>query len=178
LKEVTREGFEYELTANLEINQNHLATASKDRTGLFANQVPFVPSAATGKMILDWCESGVSVDEAIDNAIKGLANCHTQDDFTEHKMMQPEYVQNHPRFKQARMARWDEVNKAKPMSKEELQKMSVELDAAIAQLQLKKTTDAIDAFTATLPQWIRDHGRYQQAISDRVTSGMQVREHA
>lgn len=36
LKSITREGFEYELTANFElINENHMAKASKDRTGLF-----------------------------------------------------------------------------------------------------------------------------------------------
>jgi hypothetical protein len=35
LKEVTREGFEYELTVNLELDVKHNATASKDRTGLF-----------------------------------------------------------------------------------------------------------------------------------------------
>lgn len=58
LKEVTREGFEYELTANLEIELNHQATASKDRTGLFVDKPPFVPSVETGKMILDWCNSG------------------------------------------------------------------------------------------------------------------------
>lgn len=178
LKEVTREGFEYELTANLEINTNHLATASKDRTGLFANKPPFTPSASTGKMILDWCESGVSIEEAVDNAIKGLVNCHTQDDFTEHKAMQPEFVHSHPRFKQARIARWDEVNKKEPMSKEQLQQMSVDLDSAIAQLQLKKNADEIDAFAAAQPQWIQDHGRFQQAITERVTNGMQVRENA
>jgi len=38
LKEVTREGFEYELTANLELDVRHNATASKDRTGLFADK--------------------------------------------------------------------------------------------------------------------------------------------
>lgn len=59
LKEVTREGFEYELTFNLELDINHNATASKDRTGLFTGQPGFTPSEATGKMILDWCESGV-----------------------------------------------------------------------------------------------------------------------
>lgn len=64
LKEVTREGFEYELTANLEIELNHLATASKDRTGLFVDKPAFTPSAATGKLILDWCNSGAEPIDA------------------------------------------------------------------------------------------------------------------
>jgi len=57
-KEVTREGFEYELTVNLELDQRHNATASKDRTGLFMGKPAFVPDASTGKMIYEWCESG------------------------------------------------------------------------------------------------------------------------
>jgi len=58
LKEVTREGFEYELTVNLELDQKHGATAQKDRTGLFADKPSFVPSEETGQMLLQWCESG------------------------------------------------------------------------------------------------------------------------
>lgn len=61
LKEITREGYEYEVTTNLELDQRHNATASKDRTGLFMGQPPFIPSEETGKKILDWCESGAEV---------------------------------------------------------------------------------------------------------------------
>lgn len=58
-KEITRDGFEYELTINFElINENHLAKASKDRTGLFMNKPEFVITCDTGKMILEWCNSG------------------------------------------------------------------------------------------------------------------------
>lgn len=58
-KEVTREGWEYELTINFElINENHLAKASKDRTGLFMNKPEFIITSDTGKMILEWCNSG------------------------------------------------------------------------------------------------------------------------
>jgi hypothetical protein len=58
-KEITRDGFEYELTINFElINENHLAKASKDRTGLFMNKPEFLITSNTGKMILEWCNSG------------------------------------------------------------------------------------------------------------------------
>lgn len=58
-KEITRDGFEYELTINFElINENHLAKASKDRTGLFMNKPEFLITPDTGKMILKWCNSG------------------------------------------------------------------------------------------------------------------------
>lgn len=59
LKEITREGFEYELTANIQLDMKHNATALKDRTGLFADQPSFVPTEATGKLIYDWCEKGI-----------------------------------------------------------------------------------------------------------------------
>lgn len=59
LKEVTREGFEYELTVNLELDTNHNATTSKDRTGLFIDKPEFKPSEETGKLLLDWCENGI-----------------------------------------------------------------------------------------------------------------------
>jgi len=58
LKEVTREGFEYELTVNLELDVRHNASASKDRTGLFMGRPEFVPSIQTGELIRKWCENG------------------------------------------------------------------------------------------------------------------------
>lgn len=58
LKEVTREGFEYELTLNFNIELNHLATASKDRTGLFMDHPAFQITSETGKKIKKWCETG------------------------------------------------------------------------------------------------------------------------
>ena len=60
LKEVTRDGWEYELTINLEMDTRHNATSTKDRTGLFEDKPAFVPSIETGKMILEWCEKGVA----------------------------------------------------------------------------------------------------------------------
>ncbi len=59
MKEITREGWEYELTVNLELDIKHNATASKDRTGLFIDNDPFIPTEQTGKKIAGWCETGV-----------------------------------------------------------------------------------------------------------------------
>lgn len=61
LKEVTREGFEYELTLNIELDVKHYASVSKDRTGLFVGKPEFIPDEETGKKILEWCESGEAV---------------------------------------------------------------------------------------------------------------------
>lgn len=61
LKEITREGFEYELTLNLNLSLNHQATASKDRTGLFMDKPEFIITSETGKMIKEWCMEGIEV---------------------------------------------------------------------------------------------------------------------
>lgn len=64
-KEITREGFEYELTVNFElINDNHLAKASKDRTGLFMNKPEIVINASTGKKLMAWCNNGKDIEQA------------------------------------------------------------------------------------------------------------------
>jgi hypothetical protein len=58
-KEIQREGFEYELTVNFNIDrEGHYAIASKDRTGLFIDRDPFVISQKTGEELLAWTESG------------------------------------------------------------------------------------------------------------------------
>lgn len=54
LKEVQRDGFEYELAISFNIEQNHMATASKDRSSLFADGVPFKISEETGQKIREW----------------------------------------------------------------------------------------------------------------------------
>lgn len=57
LSPVTRDGFEYEVTVSLEIDDEHNATCSKDRTGLFADKGKFRITSETGKLILDWINS-------------------------------------------------------------------------------------------------------------------------
>lgn len=54
MKGVQRDGFEYELTINFSIDQQHLAIASKDRTDLFKDPVPFLITEETGKIIREW----------------------------------------------------------------------------------------------------------------------------
>lgn len=80
LREITREGFEYELTINLEMNTSHQATASKDRTGLFTGKPSFVPTEQTGELIRNWCEQG----EEVSNEWQGkVEKCSTQKELVE-----------------------------------------------------------------------------------------------
>lgn len=73
LKEETREGFEYELTANLELDIKHNAIALKDRTGLFMDKPQFVPSEETGAMLLEWCDNGISELELAINEMESVS---------------------------------------------------------------------------------------------------------
>ncbi|AKK73176.1 ATPase AAA [Chryseobacterium gallinarum] len=74
-KEITRDGFEYELTINFElVNENHLAKASKDRTGLFMNKPEFIITSDTGKLILNWCNSGIAETATVSNSIDSPAS--------------------------------------------------------------------------------------------------------
>jgi len=60
MKDIQREGWEYELTVSLNIDRDtHTAIASKDRTELFEGKDPFVITEKTGVMIKEWCEKGV-----------------------------------------------------------------------------------------------------------------------
>lgn len=78
LKEVTREGFEYELTINFEfINDKHFVKASKDRTGMFINGPEFKPSIQTGQLIKEWCEREAEIDPVW---IERVNNCKTKDE--------------------------------------------------------------------------------------------------
>jgi len=62
LKAIMRDGVDYEFTIVLDVDMKHIANASKDRTGLFMGKPEFTISSGTGKRILDWCNSGVSVE--------------------------------------------------------------------------------------------------------------------
>ncbi|MDB0600278.1 AAA family ATPase [Tenacibaculum maritimum] len=71
-KEITREGFEYELTVNFElVNDNHLAKASKDRTGLFMNRPEFVITSKTGERLLNWCNAKPTTIKDVVGQING-----------------------------------------------------------------------------------------------------------
>jgi len=117
LKEETREGFEYELTANLELDIKHNANALKDRTGLFMGNPPFTPSEETGVMIREWCDTGVDMaalnKEELENALENLKNCTSVEDLTFLKQGLSTYVINNEVFKAAGFIRFNEL-KPKP----------------------------------------------------------------
>lgn len=76
MAQVTRDGFEYELTISLDLDVNHRAIASKDRTGLFEGKPAFVPSEETGRLIKEWCESGA---DRVSEFKADLAKCESKE---------------------------------------------------------------------------------------------------
>jgi hypothetical protein len=98
LKEVTREGYEYELTINLELDVRHNATASKDRTGLFTDKPSFIPSIETGRLIANWCNTGEEKVDELKQAIDGLQKCDDVEELTLLKSVLSENIILHPEF--------------------------------------------------------------------------------
>lgn len=75
MKDVQREGWEYELTISLNIDRDtHLAIPSKDRTNLFEGKNPFLITEETGIEIANWCNSGVSELQNAINEMEIVAN--------------------------------------------------------------------------------------------------------
>lgn len=55
---VMRDGIEYEFTVSFMLDYNHVASSTKDRTGMFDGKY-FVIDANTGKQMYQWLSSGV-----------------------------------------------------------------------------------------------------------------------
>ncbi len=111
MKEVTREGFEYELTVNLEMDTRHNATASKDRTGLFIDRPAFVPTVDTGKLIRQWCEQGVDMDTEIMEGIERIKMCQTPTEMKAVKAALPSHVTSSPKWIDAAKAHYEQFNR-------------------------------------------------------------------
>ena len=56
---ITREGMEYEFSLVLELDQQHNATPTKDRTSLFDGKI-FKPCGETGLALKTWLNMGVA----------------------------------------------------------------------------------------------------------------------
>ncbi len=79
MKDIQRDGWEYELTVSLSIDRDtHKATASKDRTEVFEKMEPFIITETTGKLIRKWCEQGIEppkppiTDAMLDKALSRI----------------------------------------------------------------------------------------------------------
>jgi len=116
MKEITREGWEYELTVNFEIDLRHQCTVSKDRTELFTGKDPFVITVETGKLIKQWCDSGVDVEaekkEVIDSWIKNVKVNDSIATLTSFFNSAPDYVRANEKFIEAIKAKRNKLTPA------------------------------------------------------------------
>lgn len=79
---IQRAGFEYEFTTVLDLSiDNHLATATKDRTSLFDGATPDPISRATGEKLLAWLNDGAAVmPYDVDAALARMERAHSLDE--------------------------------------------------------------------------------------------------
>jgi hypothetical protein len=68
---VQREGMDYEFTVMLDIDKDHVATSSKDRTGLFDGEY-FTITKQTGEKLLNWLNSGVDEIAELEKALESV----------------------------------------------------------------------------------------------------------
>jgi hypothetical protein len=113
LREITREGFEYELTINLEMDTRHHAIASKDRTNLFMGKPSFIPSEKTGETIAQWCEQGEEELNTIrpgSDWYKKVEGCSTQKELVELYQLHKAEVDTNPLLQQLISNRRNQIN--------------------------------------------------------------------
>lgn len=87
LKGITNPQIEYDFTTVLYLDINHNAVASKDRTGIFSELAPFRVTKETGRIIIDWCNRGTSIDEVKDK----VAQAKSIDELLEIRSNYPEF---------------------------------------------------------------------------------------
>ena len=73
LKSVQRDGLEYEFTLVFDLDMKNNATASKDRTRLFFGKPEQKLSLETGKLIREWCNTGVDLN--VDYVSARIGDC-------------------------------------------------------------------------------------------------------
>ena len=80
-KLVQRDNFEYEFTVALDlIHDCHIATAIKDRTSIFSSRQPEPITAETGDLLLNWLNSGKSLNDSLLSYIADIASMKSLDD--------------------------------------------------------------------------------------------------
>lgn len=106
MKDIQREGWEYELTVSLNIDRDtHFAYPSKDRTNIFENKNPFLITEETGRLIAEWCNTGESEIKVATSEMELVA---TLDDL---KIIWTKYksLQTNPIFENAKNKRKTEL---------------------------------------------------------------------
>lgn len=100
LKGITRDGMDYEFTIVLDIDLKHLATASKDRTGLFMDKPSFTIQSETGRILQQWCSSGTSVNSVKELIRKAVRQSELKDLYNRYPAFQKQLIEEFVRRKE------------------------------------------------------------------------------
>lgn len=73
LAPIMRDGIEYEFTTVLDIDLNHQAQSSKDRTGMFKDDV-FQVTEKTGQQFSEWLNKGIDAPEKAPPVVEQFSN--------------------------------------------------------------------------------------------------------
>lgn len=112
LAPVQREGMEYEFTVMLDVDMQHIASASKDRTSLFDGRF-FKITTGTGAELLTWLETGEAPPPApdVEAILRGLTGSTSKDilksNWEQALLMLPQ--QHHAAINKAKNARLAEL---------------------------------------------------------------------
>ena len=118
MKDIQREGWEYELTVSLNIDRDtHLASPSKDRTGMFEGKQPFLITEQTGELIRQWCETGVDTKKELADAISSVYSAESVDQLSSIKANLPAYIVSDASFIAAGKERYNVIMAAAPKTK-------------------------------------------------------------
>ena len=82
LQPVQRDGMEYEFTCVMDVDIDHKATATKDRTTLFVDWRDTI-TEATGRLLKSWLERGVDPFSAADQALEACKAAGLKDEAIE-----------------------------------------------------------------------------------------------
>lgn len=78
LKEITEDGFEYELTIALELERDHTFSIMKDRTGVLKEFEKTVIVSELGEKLMEWSKgSDSSTEKLLQSALIDVSNCTT-----------------------------------------------------------------------------------------------------
>jgi len=103
LKSVQRDGLDYEFTLVFDLDMKNNASASKDRTGLFFGKPEQKLSVETGKLIKDWCNSGVEITAS--DVSTRIGDCKSIQELLE-------LYKQFPQFKEVLLPEFEQQKKA------------------------------------------------------------------
>lgn len=93
MKGIQREGFDYEFTTLFEIDINHNAVCSKDRSQLFNGKSTMMLDENVGKKIAAWCKEVEGfTDEEVENMIRACKTLDELNNLYKHTPIVRKYV--------------------------------------------------------------------------------------